>query len=136
MRYKNKVDLWIRLLLYFCVFMFVPIMFFTEGEDLIVIVLSFVFVAALCLPFLHGYVQLDEEELIVRVGFFRQRIQYEDIKHLRMCTNFLSSMATTKDRIEIKLHHKSYLRGTIFIGPLEREECFYELTRRCRNLEQ
>lgn len=136
MRYKNKIDLWIRLLLYISVFMFLPMMPFVPQDEIIILVISFIFMALIILPLFFGYVELADEEIIIRLGIFKQTIKYEKIKSIRLCTNFLSSMAMTKDRIEIKVHKKGKILGTTFIGPEDREDFIIELKRRCRNLDE
>lgn len=135
MRYKNKVDVWIAIVLWGVVLMFVPMIFFIPEEEAYIMYLTMVGTALMTLPFLYGYVELGDEQITVRVGWFRQRIKYEDIKSIRKCKNFLSSMALTSTRIEIRLHNKSYLRGTTFIGPVNRDDFFEELKVRCYNLE-
>ncbi len=135
MRYKNKVDIWIRITLYLCTLMFLPMIFFVPEDEIYILIISMAAMALIVLPLFYGYIELADDEVIIRVGYFRQKIKYEKIKSLRLCTNYLSSMAMTKDRIEIKIHKKGFLFGTTHIGPENREECFEELKRRCYNLE-
>lgn len=135
MRYKNKIDLWIKIVLLLVTFMFIPMMFYVPQDEVYILVLSTLLMVIIILPMFFGYIELGEEELTVRLSVFRQKIKYDNIKSLRMCSNFLSSMAMTKDRIEIKVHNKGYIRGTTFIGPVNREEFFDELERRCYNLD-
>lgn len=92
--------------------------------------------AIIIVPLFYGYTELTDEYLVIRLGVFRQRIKYEKIKSIKLCKNWLSSMAMTSKRIEIKEHKKGYVFGTTYIGPKNREEFFYELKRRCYNLEK
>jgi hypothetical protein len=134
-RYKNKVDVWIKIILIGVTFMFVPVFFFVPENELVILIISTVAMAVIIIPLFYGYIELGNEELVIKLSIFRQRIKYDNIKSIRMCTNFLSSMAMTKDRIEIKVHNKGYIMGTTFIGPENREEFFEELKRRCYHLE-
>jgi hypothetical protein len=135
MRYKNKIDWWIALVLLLCVLMFVPLLWFIPAEEQWILVVSMAVMAVIVLPFLYGYCELGEEELILRLGYIRYKVRYENIKSIRLTTSFLSSMAMTTKRIEIREHNKSYLRGTTHFGPVDREEFAEELAYRCPNLE-
>ncbi len=52
-----------------------------------------------------------------------------------MCSNFYSSAAMSRERIEIKEHGKGMMRGTTYISPEDREEFFSHLKLKCNNLE-
>lgn len=136
MRYKNKVDIWIGAIIIGTVVMYIPLFFVVPEDEMWILVLSMGVTALIVLPFFYGYTELGDEELKVQLSVFRYRIKYENIKSIRKCKNFLSSLAMTSTRIEIKEHNKSYIRGTTFIGPKDRDDVFYELQRRCRNLEE
>lgn len=135
MRYKHQIDLWIALLLYGSVLMFLPLLFFVPKDQQFTLILTMIFMAIIILPFMYGYLEFTDDYLLIRLHVFRQKIYYDKIKSIRMCRNWLSSMALTINRIEIKEHDKGYVRGTTFIGPQNREEFFDELKRRCRNLD-
>ena len=136
MRYKMKIDLWIGILLFGSVFMFVPLVFIVPADERWVVALTGTIMAIFILPFYYGYHELNEDAVFTRLGFFKQTVKYEKIKSIRMCTNWLSSMAMTGKRIEIKEHNKGTIRGTTYIGPVNREEFYEELKRRCYNLEE
>lgn len=135
MRYKHQIDLWIALLLYGSVLMFLPLVFFVPKDQQLILIITMIFMAIIILPFMYGYLEFTDDYLLIRLHVFRQKIYYDKIKSIRMCRNWLSSMALTINRIEIKEHDKGYVRGTTFIGPQNREEFFDELKRRCRNLD-
>lgn len=135
MRYKNKIDLWVKILLLAVTFMFLPMMFFVPEEEITELLILTAVMVVIIIPLFFGYIELNDDEIIVRLSVFRMKIKYDNVKSIRSCTNFLSSMAMTKDRIEIKTHKKGFLMGTTFIGPENREEVLDILKRRCRNLE-
>jgi hypothetical protein len=58
------------------------------------------------------------------------------IRSLRLSENMLSSMALSRQRIEIRQHGKGYIMGTTMISPVEREWFLEELRQRCPNLEK
>lgn len=70
--------------------------------------------------------KLGDSELIIRSGPFRERIAYHDIASIRLTKSFLSSMALSIDRIEIRQKDKNFIMGTTQISPQNREH-FYEL---------
>jgi len=136
MRYKNKVDWWIALIIVAVVFGYFPIVLVMPQDEQWIILLTMGVMAVITLPFLYGYVELTDEELICRLGYIRYKVPYDKIKSVRLTTSFLSSMAMTTKRIEIREHNKSYIRGTTHIGPVDREEVYEELLRRCHYLEE
>lgn len=136
MKSKMKIDLWIGVLLLGSVLMFIPIIFTVPQNERLIMVLVSLGMAIIILPFFYGYHELTDEAVVTRIGFIKQTIPYERIKEVRLCSNWLSSMAMTRKRIEIKEHNKGFLRGTTYIGPVNRDEFFEELKRHCYNLEE
>ena len=136
MKYKHKIDIWVGVLLYGSVLMFVPLFFVVSEDELLIMILSFVGMAIIILPFMYGYMEFKDDHLLIRMHVFRQKIYYDKIKSIRLCRNWLSSMAMTANRIEIKEYGKSFVRGTTYIGPVDREAVFEELKYYCRNLEE
>jgi len=135
-RYKHQIDLWVKVILFASVFMFLPLIFVVPEDEVYILLLSSVGTAILIFPFMWGYIEFTDEYLLIRMHVFRQKIYYDKIKSIRLCRNWLSSMAMTANRIEIKEHDKGFIRGTTYIGPQNREQFFEELQRHCRNLEE
>jgi len=86
-------------------------------------------------PFQEIRYELRDEYLFCKSGPFFEKIKYENIKSIKLSQNMLSSMALSRERIEIRQHGKSYIRGTTFISPIDREEFVLELKGRCDKLE-
>jgi len=80
------------------------------------------------------YTVFQDDFLLCKSGPFTEKIRYADIKSLKLCRNFMSSMALARDRIEIRQHNKSYVSGTTYISPPQREQFLEELKKRCPNL--
>jgi len=136
MKYKAKIDWWIALLLYGSNILMIGLAFTIPPDEIMIYLYIIVPMVLLMFWILMGsYYELREEELYSKLGPFYSRIKYDNIKSLELKRNFLSSMAMTMDRIEIREHNKSYFRGTTFIGPMNREEFIVELKHRCRNLD-
>ncbi|MGL4624894.1 MAG: PH domain-containing protein [Culicoidibacterales bacterium] len=70
---------------------------------------------------------LEATQLIIRSGPFRERIAYTDIASARLTENWLSSMALSVERIEIRQKNKNYIMGTTLISPKNREVFLREL---------
>lgn len=135
MKVKNKIDLWISLLLHGSMLILIPIAFTVPSNERIIMYITIALMALLIYPIFYGYCELREDEIFVRIGIFRSRIKYDNIKSIKLVTSYLSSMALTKDRIEIRVHDKGFVRGTTYIGPVNREDFLDELRVRCHNLE-
>lgn len=135
MKYKMKVDLWVRFILWGCILMFVPMFFVVPPNELWILALSTFVMAVLILPLFNASYELEEEELVIKFYFFKQRIKYDNIKFIRKCKNWYSSAAMSHERVEIKEHNKGKLRGTTYISPEDRDDFFSHLKLRCKNLE-
>lgn len=136
MKYKAKIDWWIALLLHGSNVLMVSILFIDPSSQTWFYLLFVIpFVVLILWVLMGSYYQLNDDELYSKMGPFYSRIKYEKIKSLELKNNFLSSMAMTSKRIEIREHNKSYIRGTTFIGPVNREEFLEELKHRCKNLD-
>lgn len=137
MRYKGKIDLWIKLLLWLMVVMYLPLMFIAENsEEILIFTLLTIFMAIIILPMIYvNYVELREDYIYMKISVLRAKIPYDNIKSIRICENWRSSFGLSRERIEIKEHGKGFVRGTTYISPMDREEFFDELKRRCKNLE-
>lgn len=135
MKYRIKIDMFIRLILVGTILMFVPLYFVVPVDEVYILVLSTVLIAVIVIPLFYTTYELAEIELIINVYLFKKKIKYEDIKSIRKCQNWLSSSAMSKERVEITQHHKMKLLGTTYISPQNREEFFTELKRKCLNLD-
>lgn len=135
MKYRIKVDMFIRLILLGTILMFVPLYFVVPVEEVYVLVLSTVLLAVIVIPLFYTSYELADTELIINVYGFKKKIRYEDIKSIRKCQNWLSSSAMSKERVEIVQHHKKKLLGTTYISPQNREEFFTDFKSKCRNLD-
>ncbi|UOO38563.1 PH domain-containing protein [Oscillospiraceae bacterium CM] len=92
--------------------------------------------AGLLIWLLFGtYYELRPEYLYCRSGPFFEKIRYDKIKYLGLTENFLSSMALSPERIEIRQHGKGYIMGTTMISPENREDFLEKLKARCKNLD-
>ena len=136
-RVKVKIDLWISILLWSNCLLFVGLIFAIPPHEFwIYMVFVFPILLVMLWILLGSYYELREDLLFMRLGPFFGRIKYENIKSLELKKNWLSSMALSAYRIEIREHNKGYLRGTTMISPVNREEFLDELKQYCHNLER
>jgi len=134
---KAKIDTWVSALLWGSVILYAALFFFMVEEDLLVWLIFILPLSIVMIWILLGsYYELRENHIYMKIGPFFGRIKYENIKSLELKTNLLSSMALSTKRIEIRQHKKSYILGTTFIAPINREEFIEEMRRRCFNLEK
>lgn len=134
---QAKRDLWITLGIGFILaILIMSVLIVPDQERWIVLMMSIP--ASLFLAWLYfgTYYLFGEEVLICHSGPFKEKIPYNQIKSLKLCENFMSSMALSRERIEIKQHGKGYITGTTYISPVNREHFLSELTQRCHHLDE
>lgn len=71
--------------------------------------------------FYYTYYIFYPEFLYLRSGIFVERIPYSTIKSITYCSNYYSSMALARERIEIKQSGKNKVMGTTYVSPKSRE---------------
>lgn len=79
------------------------------------------------------YYELQDDYLYARSGPFVEKIYYDKIIEIKKCANLFSSMALCRERLLIRTTRKS-IAGLTYISPVNREEFFNELKKRCKNL--
>jgi hypothetical protein len=134
---QAKRDLWITLGIGFILAVFImSVIIVPDQERWIILIMALP--ASLFLAWLYfgTYYVFGDEVLICRSGPFTEKIPYTQIKSLRLCENLMSSMALSRERIEIKQHGKGYITGTTYISPVNREHFLSELTQRCHHLDE
>ena len=126
MRESVKVDAWILgLFILPIVVMLLPL--WLEESDSYGVILAFIIPYTVFVVWVvkgSSYV-LDDEYLLIKMLFIRQKIRYESIESVQLTRNLYSSMALSASRIEIKEKNKGFFRGTTYISPNNRE-AFYE----------
>lgn len=135
MKVKAKIDIWISLLIWMVILIITVSTLLVPKESQSVIFLVGLPVDIFLLwIYLGTYYELKEDHLLCKSGPFVEKIHYDRIKSLRLCNNMFSSMALSRDRIEIKQLGKGYISGTTYISPINRTEFIQELLNRCKNL--
>jgi hypothetical protein len=136
-RISVKRDLWITLFIFLILAVFVmSILIVPANERLIIILLVIPVTVFLGWLYFGTYYIFEERVLICKSGPFTEKIPYEKIKSLKLCENFMSSMALSRERIEIRQHGKGYVTGTTYISPVDRQKFLVELKTRCPNLDE
>lgn len=135
-RIPVKRDVWITLgfLFIFAVFV-MSVLIVPDNERWYLYLLIIPVTLFLVWLYLGTFYVFEDNYLVCQSGPFREEIYYNKIKSLRLCENFLSSMALSRERIEIKQHDKGYITGTTYISPVDREQFLAKLKQRCRNLD-
>ncbi len=132
MKHYSKVDAWIGITIISAIGISLYTVFIIPPNEqwigfiimipAIIIMLSFL---------LNTYYVFEDEYLLCMLGFFPQKIYYENIKSIKKVRNFLSSAALSSDRIEIKEKNKNYFTGTTYISPKDKDDFYEELKMRC-----
>jgi hypothetical protein len=137
MREKSKIDPWVSIVFWAAAAAIVISLFFIPPDErLIGIIVGVPLLAIILWIYFGSYFELRDSYLYCRCGPFFEKIKYENIKTVRRCRNFLSSMALSRDRIEISQHGKGFITGTTYISPQNIDEFMKELIARCNNLER
>jgi hypothetical protein len=136
LRVRSAVDGWFAALMWVTVGIMIGSVAIVPGAERLLAALAVAPVIGLLAWVCFGtYYELRDEELYCRSGPFHERIRYAQIRSVRLSQNMLSSMALSRERIEIRQHGKGYIMGTTEISPVEREWFIEQLRRRCPNLE-
>ena len=136
-RIKAKRDVWISIFILLILAVFLLSIFIVPNSERWIITILVIPVSVFLGWLYFGtYYVFDEKALICKSGPFREKILYDQISSLRLCENFMSSMALSRQRIEIKQHGKGYITGTTYISPIDREQFLTELRQRCINLDK
>jgi hypothetical protein len=137
LRVPSAVDGWFAALMWATVAVMIASVALVPGTERLLAALAIAPILGLLAWVCFGtYYELRDEELYCRSGPFHERIRYVQIRSLRLSENMLSSMALSRQRIEIRQHGKGYIMGTTMISPVEREWFLEELRQRCPNLEK
>lgn len=142
MRIKSAVDLWFRVIILVVIgIMITAVMLliltthFTLFELMIGCAAVLLTSAFLLWLWFGTYYEFCAEYLYCRSGPFAEKIKYDNIKYLGLSENWLSSMALSSQRIEIRQHGKGYITGTTMISPENREIFLEQLRILCSNLD-
>jgi uncharacterized membrane protein YdbT with pleckstrin-like domain len=129
---KAKKDSWISLIMILLMMTFIVSVIIVPHEERWIVLILIIPVAVFLgwIYFGTNY-ELTEKRLICRSGPFSEKIPYDNIRSVKLCRNFMSSMALSRDRIEIKQHGKGYISGTTYISPVDRERFLFQLKQRC-----
>ncbi len=137
MKVKSEIDLWFQLIVGTTViFMIGSSLLIPLNERWMMLIVAIPMTVFLLSLLLNTWYELRDDHLYCVSGPFRERIYYDKIKQVKLTENILSSMALSRKRIEIRQHKKNYFMGTTMISPINREEFYVQLKRRCRNLQK
>ena len=135
MRYAAKKTGLINVFIWGVVAILIAAVIVTPTEQKLIVAIIMLPVLAFILSiYFNTYYEFREVYLYARSGPFSEKIFYENIYAVRLCKNYLSSMALSRERIEIK-HGKYYITGTTLISPVNREKFYERLIARCPNIE-
>lgn len=136
MRYPSAKDKWVKVTILGLVAILIGSGFIVPSELVLVMFIVVPGVLFLAWIYFGTYYEFRDDYLLCRSGPFSEKIRYDNIKSLRLVNNFFSSMALSRNRIEIKQFGKGFILGTTYISPVNREEFLADLKSRCKNLEE
>ncbi len=128
MRVKSKINLRIKVGVWLTIGMMLIVLTTIPQEEMIIgLGVGIPMIVLLLWIYFGSYFEFKETYLLCRMGPFFEKIEYEKIKSIKLSENMLSSMALSRERIEIKQHGKGFVLGTTYISPENREEFYNEL---------
>jgi hypothetical protein len=132
MKHYSKVDAWIAIVIISTTLISLYTIWLIPSNEQWIGYIVFIPTVIFMLSFLlNTYYVFEDEYLLCMLGFFPQKIRYENIKSIKKVKNFLSSAALSSDRIEIKEKNKNYFTGTTYISPKDKDDFYEELKSRC-----
>lgn len=137
MRYKAKIDFWIKISIYFTIAITVAPALYMPFDEVLIYILIILPMNIFFVWMLYGsYLEFRDEELYIKLGPIYGRVKYDNVKSISLIKSYHSSYAMTSKRVSIRVHNKTLIKGDLQVGPKNREEFFDELIRRCRNLDE
>jgi len=135
MRFKSKMDGWFKAVVWLTDLMIVTAFIFIPEEDrLIGFVIGIPMIGLMLWIYFGSYFELRDTYLLCKVGPFAHKIHYNKVTSAITGEGILTSMALSKQHIEIIQSGKGFILGTTYISPERREEFMEELQKRCPRL--
>lgn len=129
MRFNSKIDLSYKILMGTIIFILIlsfgaliismPELSIEEQLALVVLITA-TLLFMLSITF-NTYYEFKEDYLYCRSGVFAEKIKYDKIQSVKKSKNMFSSMALSRDRIEIKTSN-NIITGVTYISPERAEE--------------
>lgn len=137
MRIKSQIDFWFSFLIWTIILIIlVSVLTMPQNGKAIGFAVGVPIMCFILWIYFGTYYEFRDDYLYCRSGPFVERIAYEKIKSVKLSQNMMSSMALSRNRIEIRQHGKGYVTGTTYISPVNREDFMAELISRCKNIEK
>lgn len=138
LKYKSKTDWWLAVIIWGSMLLTIGIGVYALATEVLSLVELFILILlTILLPlgilwmwFTTFYV-IDEQDLIIRYGPFKQKISLQLIKSMQKTMNPLSSPALSLKRMEITYGQYDF----VLISPINRDQFMKELSTRCPNAE-
>lgn len=136
LKYKSKTDWWLAVIIWGSMLLTIGIGVYALATEVLSLVELFILILlTILLPlgilwmwFTTFYV-IDEQDLIIRYGPFKQKISLQLIKSMQKTMNPLSSPALSLKRMEITYGQYDF----VLISPINRDQFMKELSTRCPN---
>jgi hypothetical protein len=135
MKVRSQVDFWSKVLIWGTVLiLLVGILITPPTKKVIGFLISTPIIVFLLWMYFGTYYELRDKYLYCRCGPLVEKIPYEKIKTVKLSQNLFSSMALSRERLEIRQHGKGHFTGTTYISPINRQAFMDDLIKRCDNL--
>lgn len=135
MKYYTKVDFfyWLVVLSIAFLALFVSNFLFIMGlwylSLVVVLAIGYILFA---LSFSH--VQIVDDDIVIHVGFFEQKININSLVEVRRAGNIRTSPAMSINRVGLKIKNKKGKDKVVYISPKNEKEFLEELKTKSTNL--
>lgn len=135
MKYYTKVDFfyWLVVLSITFLALFVSNFLFIMGlwylSLVVVLAIGYILFA---LSFSH--VQIVDDDIVIHVGFFEQKININSLVEVRRAGNIRTSPAMSINRVGLKIKNKKGKDKVVYISPKNEKEFLEELKTKSTNL--
>jgi len=128
MRYSSSIDIFytIFIVILGIVGILVSDLFFLLGFWYVSLIIFMIFSFLYYLFFTTSY-ELKEKYLQINVGFFKKCINYENIKEVKLTKNSVSSFATSRKRIGIRVGERTGIFNYSYISPKDEDDFMCKL---------
>lgn len=141
MRVNSAVDIWSEALIFSSIaFLTAAFLYLTVGagfppQQIFIALAAVLAASSFLLWLLFGtYYELRRNYLYCKSGPFVERIRYDDIRYLELCSNISTSLALSTRRIEIHQYDDGLIIDTM-ISPKNRKLFLAQLRDRCQHLD-
>lgn len=137
MRYKAEMGLWMKIVFFIIPLVLIFQMTQIPATEWMYFIPTAVILAIFVAPlYFNAYYELNDEYLLINIGIYRMKVEYDNIKHISTGTMWRNTNTALKmNGVILELHKRVRFYKRILIATENDEAFIEELTRVCRELD-